>query len=145
MSRAQSIGLCLKVNAAVCGRFINSPATRGGARRRAPSGGLSQRAHAGRRAVETYNFWKDAFDTYQSLSTPMQFAWLVLPPTFLLTLVALVLRFWLRCRQLGPAGRGDLVYTFYRNDFGNYDVYRHGDVEGDVFRVEGGTQRDELN
>ena len=94
--------------------------------------------------METYNFWQDIFDTYQSLSIVMQLAWLVLPPLFLLSLVALVLRFWLRCRQFGPPTRGDLVYTVYRNDFGAFDVYKHdvadegANGDADIVRVAGG-------
>ena len=92
--------------------------------------------------METYNFWQDVFDTYQSLSWDLQLAWLVLPPLFLLGFVVVVLRFWLTWRQLGPVGRGDLVYTVYRNDFGTYEVYRHdaSDADGDILRVEGGAK-----
>ena len=92
--------------------------------------------------METYNFWQDAFDTYQSLSVALQLAWLVLPALFLLGLVALILRFWLTCRRLGPVGRSTLVYTVYRNDFGTYDVFRHdgADSDADGVRVEGGAR-----
>ncbi|WP_156892533.1 hypothetical protein [Salaquimonas pukyongi] len=43
--------------------------------------------------MEDYNFWQDFFDTYQSLSDWMKFAWLIVPPAFLPGLVALVLHF----------------------------------------------------
>ena len=75
--------------------------------------------------MDTYNFWQDVFDTYQSLPVGLQLAWLVLPPAFVLALVALTLRYRLLSRRLGPVGRGDLVYTVYRNDFGSFDVYHH--------------------
>ena len=32
--------------------------------------------------MESYSFWQDFFDTYQSLSDWMKFAWLVVPPGF---------------------------------------------------------------
>ena len=87
--------------------------------------------------MQDYNFWQDVFDTYQSLSIALQLAWLILPPAFVLGLAALILRFWWRCRQLGPVGRGDLVYTIYRKDVGTLDVYRH-DAAGDseILRTE---------
>ena len=52
--------------------------------------------------VEPYNFWQDFFDTYQSLSDWMKFAWLIVPPAFVLGLVALVLHF----RAVGGRNRG---------------------------------------
>ena len=33
-----------------------------------------------------HNFWRDLFDTYQSLSQTLQILWLIVPPTFLLAL-----------------------------------------------------------
>ena len=74
--------------------------------------------------METYNFWKDLLDTYQSLSAPLQFAWLLLPPAFLFAFVWLVFRYGLLYRRLGPVGRrGMPVFTIYRNIHGSYDVY----------------------
>ena len=37
--------------------------------------------------MDDYNFWQDVFDTDQSLSDWMKFAWLVVPPIFLLGLI----------------------------------------------------------
>lgn len=42
--------------------------------------------------VNDYNFWQDFFDTYQSLSDWIKFAWLVVPPAFVLGLVRLLVR-----------------------------------------------------
>ncbi|NVK34103.1 MAG: hypothetical protein HWE23_06470 [Rhodobacteraceae bacterium] len=39
-----------------------------------------------------YNFWQDFFDRYQSLSDWMKMLWLVVPPAFVLGLIALVMR-----------------------------------------------------
>ncbi len=38
-----------------------------------------------------YSFWRDFFDTYQSLSNFMKMLWVVVPPLFILGLVALIL------------------------------------------------------
>lgn len=46
-----------------------------------------------------YNFWQDFFDTYQSLSDWMKFAWLVVPPAFLLGLVALFMWYRLAAKR----------------------------------------------
>ena len=36
-----------------------------------------------------YNIWRDLFNTYQSLSQTLQILWLIVPPTFVLALLAL--------------------------------------------------------
>jgi hypothetical protein len=39
-----------------------------------------------------YNFWRDLFDTYQSLTPLLQALWLIVPPTFVVTVLALCLQ-----------------------------------------------------
>ena len=51
-----------------------------------------------------YNFWQDLFDTYQSLSDWLKILWLIVPPAFVLALVALTLRFRIESRK--GLGRG---------------------------------------
>lgn len=41
--------------------------------------------------MDDYHFWRDLFDTYQSLADWLKALWLVVPPAFLLGLVALIL------------------------------------------------------
>ncbi len=41
--------------------------------------------------MENYSFWQDFFDTYQSLPDFMKVLWIVVPPLFILGLVALIL------------------------------------------------------
>ena len=41
--------------------------------------------------MESYSFWNDFFDTYQSLSDFMKILWIIVPPMFILGLVALIL------------------------------------------------------
>ena len=41
--------------------------------------------------MENYSFWSDFFDTYQSLSDFMKILWVVVPPLFVLGLVAIIL------------------------------------------------------
>ncbi|MGI9421918.1 MAG: hypothetical protein ACR2PA_01915 [Hyphomicrobiaceae bacterium] len=87
--------------------------------------------------MDDYNFWQDLLDTYQSLPPWLQLAWLVLPPTFFLSLLALVLRFWLLCRRLGPidTGRGPPVFTVTRNAQGAFEVYATDQTKTDPVRI----------
>ena len=76
--------------------------------------------------MDGYNFWQDFFDTYQSLSDPTKALWLIVPPGFLLGLIALVLRHRVAVRQAETGMRGDLVYTIHRDGDDKLHVYRHG-------------------
>lgn len=76
--------------------------------------------------MDSYNFWQDLFDTYQSLSNWMKFAWLVVPPAFLLGLVALCMWYRIAAKRAGKGIHGDLAYTIHRDDFGQLHVHRHG-------------------
>lgn len=76
--------------------------------------------------MEDYNFWQDFFDTYQSLSDVVKALWLIVPPAFLLGLIALVMRHRVALRQVENGTSGDLVYTIHRDDYGELQVYRHG-------------------
>ncbi len=84
--------------------------------------------------METYNFWQDFFDTYQSLSDWMKFAWLAIPPVFALGLAALILRYRIARKRVDMAIPGDLIYTIHRDDYGELHIYRH-DRENEQFPV----------
>lgn len=75
--------------------------------------------------MEPYNFWQDFFDTYQSLSDIMKALWLIVPPAFLLGLIALVMRHRVALKEVENGVSGDLVYTIHRDDYGELQVYRH--------------------
>lgn len=80
--------------------------------------------------MEDYSFWLDFFDTYQSLSDWMKFAWLLVPTAFVLGLVALLLRHRVAVREAEHGGRGDLLFTVHRDDDGALRIYQHGrDIE----------------
>ena len=76
--------------------------------------------------MDDYNFWQDFFDTYQSLSNGTKALWLIVPPAFLLGLMALILRHRVAVRQAETGMRGDLVYTIHRDGDDKIHVYRHG-------------------
>ena len=75
--------------------------------------------------MEDYNFWQDFFDTYQSLSDVVKALWLIIPPAFLLGLIALVMRHRVALKEVENGISGDLVYTIHRGDLDQLYVYRH--------------------
>ena len=76
--------------------------------------------------MEDYNFWQDFFDTYQSLSDWTKALWLIVPPAFVLGLIALVLRHRVAVKQAEHGLRADLIYTIHRDGDDQLHVYRHG-------------------
>lgn len=79
--------------------------------------------------MENYNFWQDFFDTYQSLSDLMKFAWLVVPPAFLLGLLALVMRYRLAAKRGTMRETGNLAYTVFSDENGILRIYTHGGTD----------------
>lgn len=75
--------------------------------------------------MDGYNFWQDLFDTYQSLSDWMKFAWLVVPPAFLLGFVALVMRYRLVGKRASASNNGRLAYTVISDENGGLRIYTH--------------------
>lgn len=75
--------------------------------------------------MEDYNFWQDLFDTYQSLSDWMKLAWLVVPPAFLLGLIALILRFRLTSKERSDATDGELIYSVRSDEENEFRIYGH--------------------
>lgn len=65
--------------------------------------------------MEQYNFWQDFFDTYQSLSDGMKMLWLIVPSSFVLVFVALVIGKRPHGKQADDGCDGDLVYSVYRD------------------------------
>lgn len=94
--------------------------------------------------MEEYNFWQDFFDTYQSLSDWMKFAWLIIPPTFLLALTVLTMRYRIASKRAESEPIGDLAYTIHRNAQGQLQVRRHGELtneEPELLLLEQGADR----
>jgi hypothetical protein len=60
--------------------------------------------------MDTYSVWQDVLDTYQSLSDVLKFAWLIVPPTFVIVLVAVCFHYQLARSRLqnDVAGKGIL-------------------------------------
>ena len=76
--------------------------------------------------MDDYNFWQDFFDTYQSLSDPTKALWLIVPPAFVLGLIALITRHRVAVRQAENSLRGNLIYTIHQDGNGQIHIYRYG-------------------
>ncbi|MVA98471.1 hypothetical protein GN330_14575 [Nitratireductor sp. CAU 1489] len=79
--------------------------------------------------MDHYNFWQDFFDTYQSLSDWLKFAWLVVPPAFLLGFVALAMRYRLAGKRAADTETGNLAYTVFADENGGLRIYTHDGAE----------------
>ena len=75
--------------------------------------------------MEDYNFWQDLFDTYQSLPDWMKFAWLSIPPSFLLGLIAMIMRYRLATRTQDRSIDGELLYSVRSEADNELRIYRH--------------------
>lgn len=75
--------------------------------------------------MQDYNFWADLMDTYQSFSVWIKTLWLVVPPTFLLVLLTIILRHRIAYKRADMKFSGDLVYSIRRDDREQLHVYHH--------------------
>ena len=75
--------------------------------------------------MESYSFWRDFFDTYQSSPDWIKALWLVVPPSFLLGVLALVLRYRVAVRRLERFADGRPVWSVVARTDGTYRVHRH--------------------
>jgi hypothetical protein len=73
-----------------------------------------------------YNFWQDFFDTYQSLSDWMKVLWVVIPPAFILGLIALVMRMRIDSKQADHGFAGELIYSIHRDENDQFHIVAHG-------------------
>jgi hypothetical protein len=72
--------------------------------------------------MEDPSFWSDLLDTYQSSADIIKALWLLVPPAFLLGVIAL-----LRPRRDKPrSDDGELIYSIRRNRDGVLTVRCHG-------------------
>lgn len=69
--------------------------------------------------MESYNFWADLLDTYQSLSDWIKALWLLVPPAFVLGLVAI-----LRLPARAEEEPEEPVYSVHRGPHGTLVLQR---------------------
>ncbi len=75
--------------------------------------------------MDSYDFWADFFDTYQSLPDWLKLAWLMVPPAFVLGAIALALRFRIEREHLARPAGGRLLCTIEKDEFDRLVVYGH--------------------
>lgn len=75
--------------------------------------------------MDPYNFWQDFFDTYQSLPDWLKALWLIVPPAFVLGLLALLTRLKLGGKQADVGIDGELVYSIRRDDRDQFHIVSH--------------------
>lgn len=81
--------------------------------------------------MESASFWSELLDTYLASPDIIKALWVLVPPTFLLGVVAV-----LRPRRGNPAAeQGELVYSIRRNRDGVVTVHYHGAPEGPAIKV----------
>jgi hypothetical protein len=68
-----------------------------------------------------YNFIADFLDTFQSSPDWIKALWLLIPPSFLLAFVAMLLNF----RRSPAKPSGELIYAVYRGSDDNIEIIRN--------------------
>lgn len=104
---------------------------------------FTQRRHdEGSSRMETdYNFWKDLLDTYQSLTDWVKALWLIIPPVFVLGLVALLCHHRRETKRLEQNQAGPLVYEIYPDENGDFKEYAQRDWQERPVRLTRQTDR----
>ncbi|MEI4481846.1 MULTISPECIES: hypothetical protein [unclassified Phyllobacterium] len=72
-----------------------------------------------------YNFISDFLDTFQSSPDWIKALWLLIPPGFLLGLIAMAMRFSIAKTQVAPREQGELIYSVHRDAGNQLHIVRH--------------------
>ncbi|WP_288191729.1 hypothetical protein [uncultured Phyllobacterium sp.] len=80
--------------------------------------------------MDNYNFWSDLLDTFQSSPDWIKALRLLIPPAFVLGLVALTLRFRIESRKVERRFDGELVYSIHRDAGNQLHVVSHIPLAG---------------
>ncbi|MDQ0998097.1 hypothetical protein QFZ34_003279 [Phyllobacterium ifriqiyense] len=75
--------------------------------------------------MDNYNFWADFLDTFQSSPDWIKALWLLIPPGFLLGLIAIVMRFSMANKQMNHTSKGELIYSIHRDAGNQLHIVRH--------------------
>lgn len=75
--------------------------------------------------MDNYNFWADFLDTFQSSPDWIKALWLLIPPGFLLGLIAMMMRFRLTAKQMDHGSKGELIYSVHRDAGNQLHIVRH--------------------
>ncbi|QND51826.1 hypothetical protein HB779_07865 [Phyllobacterium sp. 628] len=75
--------------------------------------------------MNDYNFWSDLLDTFQSSPDWIKALWLLIPPSFLLGLVAMAMRFSMASKRMDHGSKGELIYSVHRDIRNQLHVVSH--------------------
>ncbi|EJN00604.1 hypothetical protein [Phyllobacterium sp. YR531] len=75
--------------------------------------------------MSDYNFWADFLDTFQSSPDWIKAIWLLVPPGFLLALIAMLIRLWIGNREADRDMTGELIYSIRRDSNNLLHIISH--------------------
>ncbi len=75
--------------------------------------------------MNDYNFWAHLLDTFQASPDLIKAIWLLIPPFFMLGLVALTLRFKIDSKRADKGLGGELVYSVLRDAQNRVHIISH--------------------
>ncbi|MGO4448691.1 hypothetical protein AB4Y96_07130 [Phyllobacterium sp. TAF24] len=75
--------------------------------------------------MNDYNFWAHLLDTFQASPDLIKAIWLLIPPVFVLGLLALTLRFRIDSKLADKAPDGELVYSVHRDKQNRVHIISH--------------------
>lgn len=79
----------------------------------------------GLRHMGDYNFWADLLDTFQSSPDWIKALWLLIPPGFLLALIAMLMHYRIAGKRADDTLDGELVYLLRRSVDGQLHIVSH--------------------
>ncbi len=78
-----------------------------------------------------YNFWAHLLDTFQSSPDLIKAIWLIIPPAFVLGLLAMTMRFRIESKRADKGLDGELVYSVHRDKQNRVHIISHIKQVGD--------------
>lgn len=72
-----------------------------------------------------YNFIADFLDTFQSSPDWIKALWLLIPPGFLLGVIAMAMRFRMTTKRMEHGSKGELIYSVHRDAGNQLHIVRH--------------------
>ena len=75
--------------------------------------------------MNDYNLWADFLDTFQSCPNWIKAIWLLVPPGFLLALIAMLVRLRIGSGKAAGNMTGELIYSIRRDSNNFLHIIRH--------------------
>jgi hypothetical protein len=75
--------------------------------------------------MSDYNFWADLLDTFQSSPDWIKAIWLLVPPAFILALIAMAMRLRLESKRVDSGFDGELICSVRRDGKNRLHIVDH--------------------